>query len=422
MAIEILACPDCGLRQRLPLVPRGCRAVCRRCGRTLAFPPSRRLEASLALVTSALLLWAAASVAPLMSVAAEGSLRRSGLATGVAALWSEGFPSLAVVVAAFSLVAPWVYLLLVTTVLAGVRAGRAAGDRSRGPRGSPTLGPLFRWALALRPWTMLEVYLLGACVAYSRIEQVAFVAVDPAGWCLLGAAILVLLADATLDERSVWATLPVGGPSARDRSPVPVDPTRAAACRVCELAAPGEREGDRCPRCGARISARQPASLQRTAALVACGFLLFVPANLLPVLTIERFGHEEPNTILGGALELARDGLWPLAAIVFTASIAVPLAKLAALSWNLFLTRRRSARYLIARTRLHRAIDLIGRWSNIDVFMVSILVALVQFGALTRVRAEPGMVAFAAVVVVTMTAAKSFDSRLMWDAAGGRRG
>lgn len=417
------------------------------------------MDASLALAASALLLWIPACFAQLMTVAAEGSVRHSALVSGVTALWSEGFPSLAVVVALFSILAPSSYLLLVTIVLAGVEMGGGASSGSQSGRrsGRPVLGTLFRWALELRPWTMIEVYLLGACVAYSRIEKVAFVTVGIGGWCLLTAAILLLLADATLDESAVWASLPIRGPGVRDRAAARAArvaaaaartgatrglaapakgvaaaakgaPARAkglatpakglAACHVCELAAPGEREGDRCPRCGARVATRKRGSLQRTAALVACGFVLFVPANLLPVLTIERFGREQPNTILSGVIELVRDGLWPLAAIVFAASIVVPLAKLAALSWNLVLTHRGSARLLVARTYLHRVVDVIGRWSNIDVFMVSILVALVQFGAVTRVQVQPGMIAFAAVVIVTMIAAKCFDSRLMWDAAG----
>jgi len=431
--IEILAYPDCGLRQRLPSqLPDGWRAQCGRCGRPLARPSSRGLDLSLAAVSAALLIWVPACLAPVMSVSSEGLVRESGLGGGVTALWFGGFPSLAVIVAAFSIAAPWVYLLLVTVVLIGVHtASSGARTRAADPAGRPVLGVLFRWALHLRPWTMIEVYLLGACVAYSRIEKVAFVSVGTGGWCLLAAAILLLLADALLDERAVWAALPIRGPSARNRRAPPgtrmpalaraaPGTTQAAACNVCELAAPGEREGDRCPRCGARVAARKRASLERTTALVACGFLLFVPANLLPVLTIDRFGHEQASTILGGVFELARDGLWPLAAIVFTASIFIPLAKLTALSWNLVLTRRRSARFLVARTHLHRAIDLIGRWSNIDVFMVSILLALVQFGALTRVRVDPGMIAFAAVVIVTMIAVKCFDSRLMWDAAESR--
>ncbi|HXS26262.1 MAG TPA: paraquat-inducible protein A [Steroidobacteraceae bacterium] len=424
--MEILACPDCGLRQCLPpRLPDGWRAQCGRCRRPLARPSSHGLDLALAAAAAALLVWIPACLAPIMRVSTEGVVRESGLGGNVAALWSGGFPSLALIVGAFSIAAPWIYLLLVTVVLVGVHVGGSSSrSGATASAGTPVLGILFRWALYLRPWTMIEVYLLGACVAYSRIEKVAFVTIGTGGWCLLTAAILLLVADALLDERAVWAALPIRGPGARSRvRPVAKRVRRArgpaapAACTVCELAAPGEREGDRCPRCRARVAARKHASLERTTALVACGFLLFIPANLLPVLTIDRLGHEQASTILGGVFELAHDGLWPLAVIVFTASIAIPLAKLAALSWNLVLTRRGSARFLVARTHLHRAIDLIGRWSNIDVFMVSILLALVQFGALTRVRVDPGMIAFAAVVIVTMIAAKCFDSRLMWDAA-----
>jgi paraquat-inducible protein A len=157
--------------------------------------------------------------------------------------------------------------------------------------------------------------------------------------------------------------------------------------------------------------------MRRTLALVIAGFLLYLPANLLPVLSIERFGHEDPNTIIGGVHELITSGLWPLATIVFTASVLVPLMKLFGLSLMLVLTRWRSRRWLIGRTRIYRFIDFVGRWSNIDLFMISILVALVQFGALTRVRPEAGALAFAAVVVVTMIASRCFDPRVMWDEA-----
>jgi paraquat-inducible protein A len=134
-------------------------------------------------------------------------------------------------------------------------------------------------------------------------------------------------------------------------------------------------------------------------------------------LSIERFGRAEPSTILGGVRELIQNDLWPLAIVVFTASIVVPLSKLLGLTLMLILTRMHSGRWLLARTRLYRTIDLIGRWSNIDLFMISLLVALVQFGTLTTVRPEPGAIAFATVVVVTMIASRCFDTRLMWDAA-----
>jgi paraquat-inducible protein A len=413
---ELIACPDCGMRQLLGAIPRGWGAKCRRCGKLLARPDPARAGASLALFCAALLLALPACIEPLMAVSTNGAVRRGELASGIAALWSAGFPSLALIVAAFSIAVPLLYLGLVIAVLAGVCLPATPG-RSRG-EAPGRLGRLYRWSLALRSWAMIEVYLLGACVAYSRIEKVAFVSVGTAAWCLIGASLCWLLADAVLDDRTVWQAIPIG----RTRvDHAPAAGHAAAACHVCDLAMTGGGAEDRCPRCRVRLRPRKPHSIQRTWALVACGCLLFVPANLLPVLTIEQFGQEQSNTILGGVLELARYGLWPLAVIVFVASIAIPLVKLCGLSWNLFLTQRCSARFLRARTRMHRVIDWIGRWSNIDVFTVSILVALVQFGQLTRVRVDSGMIAFAMVVIVTMVAAKSFDSRLMWDAAGERQ-
>jgi paraquat-inducible protein A len=197
-------------------------------------------------------------------------------------------------------------------------------------------------------------------------------------------------------------------------------------CLECELvvaarAADGA-ESRRCPRCGAHLVPRRPRSLATTAAFAAAGYILYLPANLCPVLTITRFGRTDTYTILGGVRDLAQAGLWPLALLVLVASIIVPGMKLAGLTWFLVAIRLRSARLLRQRTALYRFVDFIGRWSNIDVFMVSIVTALVQFGTLTRIEPGPGIVSFAAVVVLTMIAVRVFDPRLMWDAAAsGRR-
>jgi paraquat-inducible protein A len=256
---------------------------------------------------------------------------------------------------------------------------------------------------------MIEVYVVGCCVAYTRLQSVGTVLVGTGGWCLLAATSAIVLAGLMLDEQSVWDALPphrgVGLPG------------HAISCGSCELMVDAAHERGRCPRCQARLFRRKPDSLRRTLALVVAGFVLYLPANLLPVLSIERFGRSMPNTILGGVHELIIAGLWPLAIVVFTASIVVPLLKLFGLSLLLAMTRLKSRRWLVGRTQLYRFIDRIGRWSNIDIFMISILVALVQFGTLTSVRAEPGAIAFAAVVVITMIASRCFDTRLMWDAA-----
>ena len=134
------------------------------------------------------------------------------------------------------------------------------------------------------------------------------------------------------------------------------------------------RSAGRCPRCGARLAPRRPGSLAVTAALTAAGYIFYLPANLFPVLTITRFGRTAAYTILGGVRDLAAAGLWPLALLVLVASIIVPGLKLAGLTWFLVAIRLRSARLLRQRTALYRFVDFIGRWSNIDVFMVSIVV------------------------------------------------
>lgn len=146
--------------------------------------------------------------------------------------------------------------------------------------------------------------------------------------------------------------------------------------------------------------------------------ILYLPANLYPVLTVVQLGAGQPSTILGSVRELLSGGQWPLAALVFVASIAVPVLKLTGLVILLVGTQRRHHGHLRDRTSLYRFVDAIGRWSMIDILMASILVALVQFGALVTINSNVGAIDFASVVILTMLAAHSFDPRLMWDAAG----
>jgi paraquat-inducible protein A len=332
-----------------------------------------------------------------MTVSSLGAQRQSWLETCVSALWNQGFASLATLVAAFSIILPCAYLIALVIVLAVLRF--ELGIR---------IGGLFRWVRRLRPWMMIEVYLVGGFVAYSRIKVVSTIQIDVGGWCLLAASLLFLLAFTQLDERTVWEGVPLGD--------TPPEGSKTIACTVCDLIVSGTEEGRRCPRCAGRLYLRKPDAFRRTTALVITGFLLYVPANVIPVLTTVRLGRADENTIMSGVLELVQNDLWPLAIIVFSASIILPLLKLCGLTWMLLATWRRSRRLLLTRTRFYRMIDLVGRWSNIDVFAVSVLIAALRFGALTEVHAGNGLVAFAAVVIITMFATSTFDTRLMWDA------
>jgi paraquat-inducible protein A len=383
--------------QMLPVIGRGQTAMCRRCDSTLAGPATGRVDAPLALAGAALVLLLAALVWPLMTVSSLGAARESWLDTCVSALWGQGFLSLAALVAAFTVALPCIYLALLLWVLIALRFDL----------GGP-LGRLFRWVQHLRPWMMIEVYLVGCFVAYSRIKVVSTIEIGLGGWCLLGASLLFLLVLTQLDARTVWEALPVKAAAGKGRETI--------ACTVCDLVVTGTEEGGDCPRCAATLHARKPDAFRRTTALVITGFLLYVPANFIPVLTTVRLGRADENTILSGVIELVHNDLWPLAIIVFSASIILPLLKLCGLTWMLIATHLRSRRLLVGRTRFYRMIDLVGRWSNIDVFAVSVLIAALRFGALTEVHAGNGLVAFAAVVIVTMVATSVFDTRLMWDA------
>jgi paraquat-inducible protein A len=170
-----------------------------------------------------------------------------------------------------------------------------------------------------------------------------------------------------------------------------------------------------CPRCGAVIHSRKPDSISRTWALLIAAIILYIPANLLPVMTVIQFGAGEPDTIMSGVILLVNLGMWPLAALIFFASIMVPMLKLVGLIYLLISVQRRSRWRPRDRARLYRIIEAVGRWSMIDIFVISILVALVRLGNIATIEPGAGATAFGAVVVITMFAASSFDPRLIWD-------
>jgi paraquat-inducible protein A len=195
-----------------------------------------------------------------------------------------------------------------------------------------------------------------------------------------------------------------------------------ASCHDCgRLVRVRGAHGERCPRCGAALHLRRPRSLERTWALLIAAALCYVPANVLPVMTVTSLGKSQSDTIMSGVIFLLHHGLWPLAAIVFTASVFVPVMKLAILALLLLSVQRGSSWRPVERTRLYRLTEAIGRWSMVDIFVVTILVALVHLGNLASIEAGAGAVFFGAVVVITMLAAESFDPRLIWDRSGARK-
>jgi paraquat-inducible protein A len=189
-------------------------------------------------------------------------------------------------------------------------------------------------------------------------------------------------------------------------------------CRTCgQLNRPcaGDEPDMHCARCGAVVHWRKPASLARGWSFLIAAAVLYIPANIYPVIESGTLFGSQSDTILSGAAYLWRTGSWLLAAIVFIASIVVPGAKLASLTFLFWTAQRRSTWRTEERSRLYRATEYIGRWSMVDIFVGGVLVALVQLHPFASVEPGPGAIYFGAVVVLTMLASQSFDPRLTWD-------
>lgn len=190
-------------------------------------------------------------------------------------------------------------------------------------------------------------------------------------------------------------------------------------CGLLSRPAPGAEEA-RCPRCNSGLSFRKHASLQRTWAFLIGAAVCYIPANVLPVMTTTTATGAESDTILQGVVFLWSPTGWPLSIIVLIASIMIPIAKIAALSYLLISVQRGSTENNEQRIRLYRIVEIVGRWSMVDVFVDTFTAALVQLQPLMSVEPGPGLVFFAAVVVLTMLAAASFDPRLIWDPSSTR--
>ena len=195
---------------------------------------------------------------------------------------------------------------------------------------------------------------------------------------------------------------------------VPASARHLARCETCGRV--GEPAA-RCRRCGTRIEFRRADSIQRTWALLIAAYALYLPANLLPIMETRSLFGMQKDTIMSGVVYLWTSGSWVLALVVFFASVAVPLVKLISLTFLVVSVQGRWRAHPLPRAKLYRLLELIGRWSMLDVYVVTILVALVQVQSLAAIAPGSGVLAFAAVVVLSMLATMSFDPRLIWDAA-----
>jgi paraquat-inducible protein A len=402
-------CPGCGLFQLEPPLAPGTTAQCGRCGTTLRRTRQHPLEHSLALAIAALILLTVMCLSTLMTVRTSGIVHHAGIFSGPVELVQRRMSALAIVVVFVTVVAPLCKLLGTIYVLLRLRETRSL----------PHLRRVFALVERLSTWSMVEVFVLGVFVAYVKLGDLVTIQLNTGVYALLALTIALVWADAALDREAVWNALDSSGARemSREVGRSGQVPHRAVGCEICTLVVAPAEQGAACPRCGSALHSRKPESIAWTWALVIAATVFYIPANLYPVLTVMQLGAGAPSTILGGVRELVESRMYPLAALVFFASIAVPVLKLAGLTTMLVFIQTGHARWLRDRTRLYYIIHRIGRWSMIDIFMEALLGALVQFGGVVTIEPGFGAVAFCAVVILTIFAAETFDPRIMWDAA-----
>ncbi|PLC48442.1 paraquat-inducible membrane protein A [Pollutimonas subterranea] len=402
----VVACHHCAtLHERTPIEP-GAMAKCTRCGYVLYRRSAVPISGWLALVTGALPIFAIANYFPVAILNIQGQTVRASFPGALWLTWVQGHEVLAIMTGLFGFWLPFTQLTILLWALMSVRSGRLPADFRHG----------MRFLHMLAPWSnMIPVMMLGMLVAMVKFAGLATLAPGPGLWAFAILAFLLTgLSRVTAerlwryaeDSKLVLASKP---DIAEDRS--------VASCSACGYVQnlPPEHDSCTCARCDARIHARRPNASSRAWALVIAAGIVYIPANVLPVMHVRTPTGESAHTILGGVLELWYLGSWDLALIVFVASVVVPMTKILALMVLLFNRRWRGPRIQRQRTRLYELVEFIGQWSMLDVFVVVLMSAMANFPGISQVIAGPGAASFGLVVILTMLAAMSYDPRRGWD-------
>jgi paraquat-inducible protein A len=410
----LAACSSCDLVQRLPEITLAQIARCPRCATELRRGHKDSLNRTLALTAAAAILYIIAQTAPMLGLTAAGYQSFTTVVGGAVKLWKNGEEAVAGLVFLAAVLMPALQISLLLVVSIGARCKRPPA----------WIGSLLRHRAFTSKWSMIEVMMLGVLVALTKIAEYATVIPGDAIFALGGLIVLLAAIHSTFDPYEVWKCVEWNSAPGKSLAvhlsaqPMTAMQQGLQRCEHCEMLSrplPGQEEG-RCPRCGAELTFRKKDSLRRTVAFLIAAAICYIPANLLPVMTTYTVtSGAESDTIMQGVVLLWSSTGWPLSLIVLFASIMIPSAKIISLLHLVISVKRGSIQNPGQRVRLYRLVDVIGRWSMVDIFVDTFTVALIQLQPLMYVRPARGIFFFSAVVILTMLAVQSFDPRLIWD-------
>lgn len=400
----LICCPQCAtLHQRVAIQP-GALATCLRCQHVLYRQSAVGLDGWIALTIAALVVFGIANAFPIATLSIQGNTVQASLPGALWLTWQQGNWVLAIMTGLAGFWLPLTQLLFLLWGLLSVRSGRLPADFNLG----------MRFFQRLAPWSMVPVLMLGLLVAIVKFSGFASLEPEPGLW---GFAVLTVLLTvlSRFSAHRLWryaedaALVPWSGQAVNPQQPA----TSCAACGHVQNLSPSASEP--CQRCGAHIRFRKPDTSARVWALILAASIVYIPANVLPVMQVRTATGVSLHTIVGGVIELWNMGSWDLAIIVFLASVVVPMTKLLVLAALQLNRHWRGPVIQRQRTRLYEAVEFIGQWSMLDVFVVVLMTALADFPGISQIVAGPGAASFGMVVVLTMLAAFSYDPRQGWD-------
>lgn len=393
-----VSCHECDLVQQLPALHPGQHAACPRCGHTLCRISPHPFDETLAYAIASLLLLVLSCAFPLLGMQVQGMHSQISFLSSADSLAEADFVLVSNLLLLGVMIIPAAFLCAVLYPALGIRLRR----HWPGMRSATAL------ALRLKPWMMVDVFVLGVLVSMIKLAMLADVSLGPSFWPLLLFSLTLTLTVSAFDPHWQYYQLDLltGHADYRRRIVTP---------HPCPHCGWFNRSGrSRCVHCGSTLHHRKPHSLQLTWGWLITALVLYVPANVYPIMITDAPGGRMASTIIGGIQLLWNMGSYPIAAIIFIASVMVPIAKFLALI--VLCLRVRHPAHPRQLTQLYRITEFIGRWSMVDVFVVAVLVALVQMGALMSIYPGIAALSFAGMVLFTMLAAMSFDVRLLWDA------
>jgi len=262
-----------------------------------------------------------------------------------------------------------------------------------------------------KDWCMPEIFLVGVLVSLVKITSLAQVSIGPSFWAFSGFVLFFIYTLSRLDSMAIWDKIAEPGEFLQKLTGIRAVDENLGACSLCQTIT----HESHCPRCNGSVTVRDPYNLQKTLAWTLTAAILYIPANLYPIMTTVFLADPEPSTIIGGVALLWHHGSYPIAIVIFVASVFVPLAKLTSLVILTWVVKRRASFRQVSFTKVYAVTEFLGKWSMVDVFVVAILVALVHLGGIMEIVPGPAAIFFSAMVIASMLAAHSFDPKQLWD-------